>query len=327
MESIAYAYGMAGFQDVDLRHLQALRAVAEEGSFGRAGARLGFSQAAISQQIAGLERALGVTVFDRPGGPRPVRLTPAGRVLLRHAEAVLERLATADLELADLRAGKAGRLAIATFQSVAVRLLPGLIARIKAESPDLDIRVHQVDDTGEALALIDDGTVDAAFVETFPDRPDLSVDLVLQDPFVVLVPAGDPSLSDLAPGGPYPVERLAHRSMVGQGQCDASRQLEVTLSLMGVASRFVFRTQDNTALQAMVRAGVGVAVAPLLAVDEADPGVSIRLADPPLGMREVVVIRPRGAQATAAAERLAELAVEAGGRANLSPRGASLAAV
>ena len=80
------------FDDVEFRHLRALRAVAEEGSFVGAADILGFSQAAISQQIAGLEKAVGVALFDRPGGPRPVTLTPAGRVLLRHADAVVELL-------------------------------------------------------------------------------------------------------------------------------------------------------------------------------------------------------------------------------------------
>ena len=56
-------------QDIEIRQLRALQAVAEEGSFGRAAERLGFTQSAISQQIAALERAVGDKVFDRPGGP------------------------------------------------------------------------------------------------------------------------------------------------------------------------------------------------------------------------------------------------------------------
>src|SRR6478752_9507111 len=87
-------------RDLDIRHLMALQAVAEERSFGRAAQRLGFTQSAISQQVAALERIVGTPLFDRPGGPRPVELTPAGVALLPHAEAVLERLlqASEDLE-------------------------------------------------------------------------------------------------------------------------------------------------------------------------------------------------------------------------------------
>lgn len=304
---------MAGFSDVDIRHLQALRAVATEGSFGRAARSLGFSQAAISQQIASLEKSLDISLFDRPGGPRAVRLTPAGSLVLRHAEAVLDRLTAAGAELAELKAGTGGRLVVGTFQSVAVRLLPGVVARLKAESPDLDIRVDLVDDYDAVVSGLREGRLDVAFVEAQVDEPDIATDLVLRDPFVVVLPAGDPTLADLADDAAYPLERLAERPMIGQGHCSAVRQLEASLGTHGLAPRYVFRTDDNGALQAMIRAGVGISVAPLLAVDEADPGVSVRLTDPPLLMRDVYVARRSGVHALAAADRLAHLAVEAGG--------------
>ena len=71
---------------VELRHLAALQAVAEEGSFGRAAIRLGYTQSAVSQQIATLERLVGERLVERPGGPRPISITEAGTVLLRHAD-------------------------------------------------------------------------------------------------------------------------------------------------------------------------------------------------------------------------------------------------
>src|SRR3954467_1973784 len=99
-------------RDLDIRHLMALQAVADERSFGRAAQRLGFTQSAISQQVAALERIVGTTLFDRPGGPRPVELTPAGAALLPHAVAVLERLHQAGDDLAALAAGTVGRITI-----------------------------------------------------------------------------------------------------------------------------------------------------------------------------------------------------------------------
>src|SRR5205809_289204 len=69
---------------IELRHLAALEAVAEEASFNRGASRLGYTQSAISQQIAALERAVGQRLIERPGGPSRVALTPAGHLLLRH---------------------------------------------------------------------------------------------------------------------------------------------------------------------------------------------------------------------------------------------------
>src|SRR5829696_3250801 len=85
-------------RDLEVRHLVALTAVAREGTFARAAARLGYTQSTVSQQIAALERAVGGPVFDRPGGPRPVRITPLGAVVLEQGRDLLakaERLADA----------------------------------------------------------------------------------------------------------------------------------------------------------------------------------------------------------------------------------------
>src|SRR5919108_766452 len=92
---------------LDLRHLVALKAIAETGSFGRAAERLGYTQSAVSQQIATLERIVGLRLVHRPGGPRPISLTEAGLVLLRHADAVDARLCAARADMEALRAGEA----------------------------------------------------------------------------------------------------------------------------------------------------------------------------------------------------------------------------
>src|SRR3954470_16955221 len=102
---------------VELRHLAALEAIAEHGSFGRAAAALGYTQSAVSQQLATLERLVGERLVERPGGPRPVSLTPAGEVLLRHARRLVDQLAAARADLEAWSAGRGGTLRVGTFHS------------------------------------------------------------------------------------------------------------------------------------------------------------------------------------------------------------------
>ena len=116
-----------GWLGVELRHLAALQAVAEEGSFGRAAERLGYTQSAVSQQIQALERIVGQQLVERPGGPRRVSLTEAGELLLRHAAGIVARLQAAQADMAAFSEGSAGTLRVGTFQSVGARVLPRLL--------------------------------------------------------------------------------------------------------------------------------------------------------------------------------------------------------
>lgn len=298
---------MAGLQDVEIRHLQALRAVAEEGSFGRAATRLGFSQSAISQQITGLERVVGQPVFDRPGGPRRPELTPAGRVLLRHAEIVLDRLESASQELADLRSGTSGRLVVGTFQSVSVKLLPTIVGLVRAEAPDLDIRLVETDYQEELAGGLHAGELDVAFMVAPVIDARIAATELRRDPFVVVLP-GD--VRETAPD-PYPLADLVGRPMVGQGACACQDLIDDGLRAGGLSPNYVFRSNDNGAVQAMVRAGMGPAVLPLLAVDVDDPEVAVRSITPDLEPRRIVVATVRGRTQAPATLRFIELAQEA----------------
>jgi DNA-binding transcriptional LysR family regulator len=126
---------------IELRHLAAFRAVARERSFHAAGTRLGYTQSAISQQVAALERAVGARLVIRPGGPKPVTLTEAGKLLLRHAEAISARLAAAQADLATFLEGREGLLRIGAYQSVGARIIPAVLKRLGRERRALEVQL------------------------------------------------------------------------------------------------------------------------------------------------------------------------------------------
>lgn len=288
----------------EVRHLEALVAVAEEGTFRGAADILGYSQAAVSQQIAGLEAAVGAPVFDRPGGPKPVSLTPVGRAILRHARAVLDRLDQARQEAEDVIAGTGGRLVIGTFQSVSVELVPQIVRRMRAKAPDLLMRAVEEDSNEQLLAHLHDGEVDVAFLAGPVDDPLLDTIDLGTDPFLAVLPRRSPYV-DLDAVALRDVESLG---FIGEHHGSAQSTIDDGLRLHGITPRYVYRTNDNGAMQAMVRSGLGAAVMPQLAIQANDPDVVVLPTRPAIAPRSIVLALPREPLRTLAAERFAEIA-------------------
>jgi len=292
-------------RDVELRHLTALVAVAEHGTFSRAAGALGFTQSAVSQQIAALEKAVGMAVFDRPKGPRPVELTPAGELLLGHARRMLGAVESAATELDQLRRGVTGRLVIGTFQSVSAQILPGVVGRMRSEAPSVDIGLLETDDQ---LALLDGvltDELDLAFTVDLCEDDRVESVLLGYDPFVVIVRAGD------APGPVATPADISDTPLIGQPPSNVCQRLiDQRLVDHGVRPDYVFRSIDNQAVQGMVRSGMGRAIMPLLAVDADDPGIEVLPLDPPIPPRGMQLTRRTGRSLPPAAERFAEIAVE-----------------
>ena len=251
---------------VELRHLAALQAVAEEGSFGRAATRLGYTQSAVSQQIATLERLVGERLVERPGGPRPVSLTEAGTVLLRHADGIVARLRAAQADMQALQDGTAGSLRVGTYQSVGARVLPEVMLRFSAAHPQVDVQLSESED-GALLRQVEGGDLDLTFIQLpLPEGPYEAIEL-LRDPHMLVVPASSP----LASGPPPSLREVAEMPLISYRTCTSGSQVESQLRMRESAPDVVFRSDDNGTMQGMVAAGVGVALMPLLAVDLADP--------------------------------------------------------
>ena len=259
---------------LDLRHLVALKTIADEGSFGRAAERLGYTQSAVSQQIAALERIVGLRLVERPGGPRPISLTDAGRVLLRHAEAIQARLLAAKADMTALEAGDAGRLRVGTFQSVGTRILPELLRRFSAARPGVEVVLRESTDEAELLEMVERGELDLTFwTLPLPVAPGpYDGRELLHDPYVLVVPAGSP----LASLKRVPtLKEIALQPLIGFNHCRAMDEVESHLTSSGRSPDVVFRSDNNGTVQGLVGAGVGISVAPLLTVDEDDERVRV----------------------------------------------------
>jgi molybdate transport repressor ModE-like protein len=245
---------------VELRHFLALEAVAREGSFGKAAKALGYTQSAVSQQIAMLERLVDQKLVERPGGPKPVSLTEAGQLLLTHAESIAARVAAAQADLAALGDGEAGTLRVGVFQSVGQRILPELMRRFIAAWPRLEVTLTESADDRDLLALVERGELDLTFSDLpLEEGPFESMEL-LRDPYVLVVRAD----SDLENPS---LREIADMDLIGHKNCRTLVRVEAAFRQ---PLQYVFQSDHNQTVQALVAAGVGVALVPRLTVDESD---------------------------------------------------------
>ncbi|HEY7196163.1 MAG TPA: LysR family transcriptional regulator [Gaiellaceae bacterium] len=292
---------------VELRHLAALQAVARAGSFGAAARTLGYTQSAISQQIAALERIVGVKLIERPGGPRPVSLTEAGERLLGHADGILARLTAAQADLSALSEGEAGTLRVGTYQSVGARILPALLRRFADAWPRVEIRLTESPSDLKLVADVEGGDLDLAFVMLpVEDGPFETLDL-MRDPYVLLVPAD----SELARRrGPVTPRDLVGTDLIGFRACRSIAEVEAHLRVDGQDPNIVFRSDDNGTVQGLVAAGVGAACVPLLTVEQHDDRVAILELVPNVSPRRIGVAWHRDRYRSPAAAAFIETARE-----------------
>jgi DNA-binding transcriptional LysR family regulator len=311
---------------VELRHLAALEAVARTRSFGRAARELGYTQSAVSQQIAQLEKIVGQRLFDRPGGPRRVEPTEAGLLLLGHADAIVARLDAAKADMDALAEGAAGTLRVGIYQSVGARLLPALVQRFRAQWPLVGVRVREESDAADLLRLLEHGELDLTFAElplppgaegarssgraapALPATHAASAPFdwaeVLQDPYVLVVSSrSELAELDSAP----PLREIAKLPLIGRRSTDEpERHLAGRVPELNV----VFRSDDNGTLQALVAEGLGVAIEPRLVVDPRDRRLRMLPFGSRIPPRTLVVAWHRDRYRSPAAQAFVELARE-----------------
>jgi len=300
------------WQAVEFRHLAALSAVAREGSFRAAAESLGYVQSAVSEQIASLEAIVGASVLERRRGTAPGALTPAGELLLRHSDEIMQRLSAAGAELEALRDGRRGRLRVGAFESIGVRLLPSILRELDHELPDVEVEVVWSDNGDEFAELIETGQLDVAF-GTAP-QPDSTFQTrkLMSDPYVLLTPARAPLAKR---GTPPSAPSLSAVDLIRCGEGRRAELVDAALRAHGVDPRYRLAASCNASVQALVAGGVGSAVVPRLTVDETDERVALVPLDAFVPPRVLSLFWR--APARPALERLVEIAARQ--RLRLSP--------
>jgi DNA-binding transcriptional LysR family regulator len=252
--------GMAGewWSGIEMRHLVALDAVAREGSFRRAATRLGYVQSAISHQIAALEGLIGKRLIERSRGTRPLALTPAGEILLAHADALIARVRAAQADLAALDGEGAAALRVGSTPDLLARLVPSLLRAYGAP-----VTLHETSSSRALLAALIRGELDLALSETPLPKGPLDAVALCSDTFVVVLQAGAP-LAERA--RPVSCTELARLPLVAH---EPTRDhVEEQLRVHGVDPRFVLEAATGAAVQGLVAAGLGAAIVPRLVADE-----------------------------------------------------------
>jgi DNA-binding transcriptional LysR family regulator len=283
------------------RRLLTFRAVAHMRSFSRAGRELALSQPSVSQQVAALESEIGLRLLDRsPGG---LRLTPAGAVLLEHADAIAERLGLAQTQLAEMAATERTTLRLGAFPTALAGLVPAAVARLEG------VRVVVEEDVSDALAdRVRSGDVHVAV--TFQDAAEprrepagLERRDLIRESFRVT----------LAPGHPLAQRDVVELSeLAGEGWTAPSIDgiIVRTCRAAGFEPRLTSITRDQLAIRALVTRGLAVTLVPALLAD-AFRDLPLRPLAGASPERDVYVLLPPGGRHPLAGAAVAALTAAA----------------
>lgn len=260
---------------LDVRRLRALSEVAEQGNFSAAASTMGMTQSAVSQQIAALEREVGLPVVRR--GSRPVELTEAGAALTRHARGILARLEAAEQEVAEIGQRRRGRLRFGCFPTVLGTLMPAAFARFRRLHAE--VRLTVVDDHLHRLVpRLESGELDLVVIydhEALPaiDAKSFHHAPLLTDRFQAVLPDAHP----LTRRKTLRLRDLRDEPWIGGAPSSAWYQIvRHACQQAGFNPRADLASDDYIAVQALVAAGLGVSVIPGLAVMHPLPGVAVR---------------------------------------------------
>jgi DNA-binding transcriptional LysR family regulator len=295
---------------LDTRRIRVLCEVARLGSFSAAAATLGYTQPAISRQIATLEAEVGAILVRRV--PQGAVLTDAGRLLVERGGEILTRLADVEVELRALSGLEGGTLRLASFASAAAAIVPLAVAAFRVRHPSVELSIVMADPV-ESLPMLRAGELDLALSH---DSAALTGDPVLaggvrdehagvdvvhlfDDPMYVAMPAEHP----LASRGELELSAFADEPwmLATSATCPDSRLFLRACHTAGFEPRIAFQNDDYSAILGFVAAGVGVALIPDMVARGVRDDVVVRELDPPPPARPILAVTPAGYRSPGAA--------------------------
>jgi DNA-binding transcriptional LysR family regulator len=246
---------------MDLRQLEFVVAVADEGKFTAGAAAAHVAQPSLSARVRDLERELGVELFHRLG--RGVRLTAAGEVVVDHARGILADVAVLRAAAADVAGLEVGTLDLAALPTLAVDPLAELIGRFRRAHPGITVRVAEADDAGGSggvAGLVTSGRAEMGVTELpVAGRGLVPVPLADQE---LLVIAG-PGLPLRATRGRLPLGAVADAPLVLTPPGTSSRRVvEAALAALGEVPRVAVEVAQREAVVPLVLAGAGIGFVP-----------------------------------------------------------------
>jgi DNA-binding transcriptional LysR family regulator len=287
---------------LDVRRLRVLREVIARGSFSAAAESLHLSQSAVSQQIAVLEREVGIPLLERTSdGPR---LTSAGEALMEHGDAVICRLEEAERELAQIAGLEGGRLRLGSFSTANATLMTPALSRFSQRFPKVELEFVE-EDPEVTFPGLKRGDFDLAVVFDYPAFPldfsrDVEAELIYEEPMRVALPPGHP----LAAAKSVRIADLAEEDWLCGALPSSCRFQVINLCReAGFEPKITFQSEDYGVIKGFVAGGLGVSIMPELAGDH--PGIELRTVRGEKPVRRVwAVTRESEARPPAAEEML-----------------------
>ena len=285
--------------------LQLLREVGRRGTIRAAAEAMSITPSAVSQQLRILEAEAGVALLEPVG--RRIRLTAAGQMLVRHADAITSAIDAAEAELAASRTEITGSLRIAAFPTAARAVLPGAIAQLGRDHPRLTVTLRDLE-TAESLAALRLDEVDLAVVDEYDDatrivEPAIELVVLSDDPLYVAVP-GTPGPA----AGPVALRTLADEAWIMDTETSNIRgAVERACARAGFEPKVRSVCRDYSVIIALVEAGLGVAIQPGLALRDRRIRARIAPLQPAMSRRVLVAVKPGRRSHPAIAATLAAL--------------------